>query len=301
MIPAVPGLLALAALSMTLALLRHRSGLLRAVALAGCTLPFFISPSEPLLRAAATLLTLLFLVKALQYSAGHQTPRGLLDFLQFLIIPAVVRWENPRRPDAARAARTLLTSLMQLGLALLIMVVVLRLDRKNPVQLITTQIGIYLGLAAACNLAAVSLSLRGLDYDDPFDNPLAARTPGEFWGGRWNTWVNHTLYRYVFVPSGGRRHPVRGTLAAFAVSGALHEAMADAGTLAFSGWMFGYFLVQGALVVATSQSRSFRRLARRAPALTWALTVVVMLATGVMFVRGADGIDPSDAWLRCCR
>jgi hypothetical protein len=94
---------------------------------------------------------------------------------------------------------------------------------------------------------------------------------------------------------------VRGTLAAFAVSGAFHEAAADVGTLSFSGWMLAYFLVQGTLVAATSQARSFRRLARRAPALTWALTVVVMLATGAMLVRGSDGIDPSNAWRRCCR
>jgi hypothetical protein len=50
-----------------------------------------------------------------------------------------------------------------------------------------------------------------------------------------------------------------------------------------------------------TRSRSFRRLARRAPALTWAFTAVVMLATGTMLVRGADGIDPSNAWRRCCR
>jgi len=147
----------------------------------------------------------------------------------------------------------------------------------------------------------VSLSLRGLDYDDPFDNPLAARTPGEFWGRRWNTWVSHMLYRYVFLPSGGRRHPVRGTLAAFAVSGALHEGFVVVGTLGFSGWMGGFFLLQGALVAATSHSRPFRRLARRAPLATWAFTIVLMLATGTLFVRGADGIEPSDAWRRCCR
>jgi len=98
-----------------------------------------------------------------------------------------------------------------------------------PVQLITTQVGIYLALAGACNLAVVTLALRGLDFDDPFDNPLVARSPGEFWGRRWNTWVNHMLYRYVFVPSGGWRRPVRGTLAAFPVSGALHEGFVVVG------------------------------------------------------------------------
>jgi hypothetical protein len=301
MTAAIPGLLALGVLAVALALLTDRPRLMWIVALAGCLLPFLLPGSEPLLRAAAAILVCLFFVKALQVAAGHERPRGTLDSLLFLVIPALVRWESPRRPDPARAARSLLTSLGQVGLAFLLMSVVLRLDVRNPVQLITTQIGIYLGLAAACNIAVIPLSLRGLDYDDPFDNPLAARTPSEFWGRRWNTWVNYMLYRYVFVPSGGQRNPVRGTLAAFALSAALHEAFVVAGTRTFSGWMAGFFLVQGGLTALTSRSRPFRRLARRAPVLTWALTLVAMLTTGTMFVRGADGIDPSDAWRRCCR
>lgn len=301
MIPPVPGLIALAALLVLLALLRHQPRLMRAVALAACVLPFFLPRSEPLLRAGVALATWLFLVKTLQYTAGHERPRGLLDLLQFLLIPAVVRWDNPRRPDPARAARSLGTGLLQIALAALLLVVVLRLDRRNPVQLITTQIGTYLVLAAAMNVAVVSLALRGLDYDDPFDSPLLSRTPAEFWGRRWNTWVNQMLYRYVFRPAGGRRHPVRGTLAAFAVSAAIHEALTDFATLSLSGWMGGFFLVQGGLVAVTSQSRSVRRLARRAPLLAWAMTAVVILGTGILFVRGMDGVDPSDAWSRCCR
>jgi hypothetical protein len=298
---AVSGLLVLAALTVTLALLRDRPYLMCAVAAGGCTLPFLLPTSDPLLRALAAILTAVFLVKSIQVAAGHESPRGMIDSLQFLTIPAVVRWETPRRPDLARAARSLLTSLVQIGLAFALTIVVLRLDAQNPVQLITTQIGLYLGLAAACNLAVISLSLRGVDYDDPFDNPLASRTPSEFWGRRWNTWVNHMLYRYVFMPSGGRRHPVRGTLAAFAVSAAVHEAFVAVGTLAFTGWLGGFFLVQGALVTVTSHSRPFRRLARRTPALTWAFTLAAILASGTMLVRGVDGIDPSSAWERCCR
>lgn len=301
MIPLAPGLVLLATAPVMLAWSRHRSGLMRIGALSACALPFFLPAAEPFFRAAAALLTWLFLVKTLQYTAGHEKPTGFVDLLQFLVIPAVVRWETPRRKDPRRVWKTLLRGLGQLALALLLMIAVLQLDRTHPVQLITTQVGIYLALAGACNLAVVTLALRGLDFDDPFDNPLVARSPGEFWGRRWNTWVNHMLYRYVFVPSGGWRRPVRGTLAAFAVSGALHEGFVVVGTREFTGWMGGFFLAQGVLVAATSQSRSFRRLARHAPVLTWAFTLTALLTTGVMLVRGADGIDPSDAWRRCCR
>lgn len=300
MILVPPGILALAAAPVVLALLRDRAWLMRLTAIALCALPFRLPASEPLLRAAAALLTWLFLVKTLQYTAGHERPRGFIDLLQFLAIPAVVRWENPRRPDPGRAARTAVRGMGQLGLALLLMLAVLQLARSNPAQLITTQIGIYFSLAGVCNLAVTSLSLRGLDYDDPFDHPLLARTPAEFWSRRWNTWINHMLHRYVFVPSGGWRRPARGILAAFAASAVLHEGFVIVGTREISGWMGGFFLIQGALVIATSRSRSFRGMARRRPALTWALTLVSMLATGIMLVRGADGIDPSEAWRRCC-
>ena len=293
-------LFVLVALPVVLALLGSSRAWMRAIAVMSCLLPFLLPAAEPFFRAAAALLTWLLLVKTLQYTAGHEKPQGFADLIQFLFIPAVVRWEQPRRKDTARAGRTAITSTLQLALAFLLMVMVLELDRHTQVQVITTELGIYLCLAGVCNLGAASLALRGLDYDDPFDNPLAARTPGEFWGRRWNTWVNHMLYRYVFVPSRGRRHPVRGTLA-FTASAALHEGFVVVGTREFTGWTGGFFLVQGVLVAATSQSRWFRRLSRRAPSVTWAFTMIMMMITGVMLVRGVDRIDPSHAWERCCR
>ena len=174
----------------------------------------------------------------------------------------------------------------------------LRLDGRNPVQLFTTQLGLYLVVAGVCNLAVVKLSLRGLDYDDVFHNPFGSLTPAEFWGRRWNSYVGQLLHRYVFLPAGGRRRPVRGLLAAFAASAVLHEVIFDIGTRKFNGGMLVYFMIQGGLVAATSQSRFFRRLTREVPVLAWFLTTVLMLATGILFVYGMDGVDPSYAWRR---
>jgi hypothetical protein len=294
----VPGLLALTALPLALVLLRNRPRSLCLVALAGCVLPFFLPASEPLLRGAALVFTCLFLFKALQSAAGHVRPSGLVDFVLFICTFAVVRWETPRRPDRRRAALSLLRGLAQIGLAWLIMSAVIRLDMHNPVQLFTTQLGFYLVAAGVFNLLLVLLSLRGLDHDDLFNNPFCSLTPVEFWGRRWNTWINDLLHRYVFLPAGGRRHPLRGLLAAFAVSGAWHEVLADVATLKFNGAMLGYFLLQGGLVAITSRSQPYRRLAREIPVLAWALTTVLMLATGILFIRGMDGVDPSYAWHR---
>jgi len=298
MISPVPGLLALAALPVILVLLRNWPRLLCGVALVGCALPFFLPTAEPLLRSGTVVFTCLFLFKALQFAAGHVRPRGWIDFGLFIFTFAVVRWETPRRPDPRRAVLTFLTGLFQLGLAWLVMLAVLQLNGRNPVQLFTTQLGVYLVAAGILNLVLVFLSLRGLDHDDLFNHPFGSLTPGEFWSRRWNTWISHLLHRYVFLPVGGRRHPVRGTLAAFAASGVFHEVIADVGTRKFNGAMLVYFLLQGGLVTVTSRSRFYRRIARDVPVLAWIMTTLLLLATGILFVRGMDGIDPSYAWRR---
>jgi hypothetical protein len=282
-----------------LVLLRNWPRLLCSVALAGCAIPFLLPTSEPLLRSVAVIFTCGLLIRALQFKAGDVRPQGRIDFLFFFItFIAVVRWATPRRPDLRRAALTLLTGLFQLGFVWLLVIVVPRLDARNPVQLFTTQLGLYLVVAGLCNLSSVKLSLRGLDHDDGFNNPFGSLTPSEFWGRRWNTMVSDLLHRYVFLPVGGRRYPLRGMLAAFAVSGVFHELIADVGTMQFNGGMLGYFALQGGLVAMTSRSRFYRRLARDAPVLAWFLTTVLMLGTGILFVYAMDGVDPSNAWRR---
>lgn len=298
MISLSPGLCALVALPVTLTLLRRWPRLMGAVALAGCALPFLLPTAAPLWRSIAVVFTTLFLLKALQFSAGHVRPRGWFDFLLFMASFAVVRWETPRQPNLRRAALSFGTGLFLLGLAWLLMIGVRQLDAHNPVQLFTTQLGLYLVVAALCHLSAVKLSLRGLDYEDGFNNPFGSLSPAEFWGRRWNTYVSDLLHRYVFLPAGGRRRPVRGLLAAFGASAVLHEVLFDIGTLKFNGGMLGYFMLQGGLVAVTSHSRFYRRLARDVPVLAWLLTTLLMLATGILFVYGMDGVDPSYAWRR---
>jgi hypothetical protein len=295
----VPCLLLLAALPLVLALLRDWPRLLCGVALAGCALPFFLPTSAPLLRSVAALGTGMLLIKALQFASGQMRPRGGIDFLLFIFtLAAIVRWESPRRPDLRRAALGLGTGLFQLVLVWLLMIAVPRLDARNPVQLFTSQLGLYLTVAGLCNLSLVKLSLRGLDHDEVFNNPFGSLTPGEFWGRRWNSYISDLLHRYVFLPVGGRRHPLRGMLAAFAVSGVGHELLFDVGTLKFNGGMLAFFFLQGGLVAVTSRSRFFRRLVREVPVLAWLLTTILMLATGILFVRGMDGVDPSNTWRR---
>jgi hypothetical protein len=135
-------------------------------------------------------------------------------------------------------------------------------------------------LAAAWRLAGG----RGLDF---MDNPFAARTPADFWR-RYNRPVHQFLQDDLFVPAGGRRHPLRASLAVFLFSAAIHEYVFAMGVGRVQGYQTVFFLVQGLAVAATMRVR---------PAGPWAVpwvagTFVFNVATGVLFFASVNGLLP---------
>src|SRR2546421_8892735 len=88
---------------------------------------------------------------------------------------------------------------------------------------------------------------------------IAARSVGEFWGARWNT-AFHILARdYVVAPLRPRIGVPAATMAAFAASGLVHEAVISLPVRAGFGLPMGYFLLQG-LAVLAERSSAGRRL-----------------------------------------
>jgi hypothetical protein len=59
------------------------------------------------------------------------------------------------------------------------------------------------------------------------------------------------LYRYVYQPAGGKRHVVRAVLAAFAVSGLLHELLAYAAIGRVTWHQTLYFMISALGVLAS--------------------------------------------------
>ncbi|KAL6650918.1 hypothetical protein ACP70R_009843 [Stipagrostis hirtigluma subsp. patula] len=88
-------------------------------------------------------------------------------------------------------------------------------------------LALELVLAAA---AAAARALLGLDLEPQFDRPYLSASLRDFWGRRWNLSVPALLRQCVFRPvrarlGGGRGAAAAGVLAAFLVSGIMHEAM----------------------------------------------------------------------------
>jgi hypothetical protein len=143
--------------------------------------------------------------------------------------------------------------------------------------------------------------LAGYNTRPVIDRAFLSRTPAEFWR-RWNNRVQPWLYWNVFLPSGGRRAPLRGVLATFLFSAVLHELAFAFATSRFTGYQFAFFTIQAPAVIA---SPALERLAAAWPVvgsmIARAATVLWIAATSIFFFHGVDLIFPfvyvSESWL----
>ncbi|RLM75032.1 wax synthase isoform 1 [Panicum miliaceum] len=99
--------------------------------------------------------------------------------------------------------------------------------------------------------AALARALLGAELEPQFDRPYLASSLGDFWGRRWNLMVPGVLRPCVYRPVRARLGAAAGVLAAFLVSGAMHEVMFYYITLeAGTGEVTAFFALHGACVVA---------------------------------------------------
>jgi len=81
-------------------------------------------------------------------------------------------------------------------------------------------------------------------------NVLLARSPADFWR-RWNRPMYRWLLENIYKPLGGQRNPHLATLAAFAVSGLLHEYLFAVTFRRVTGYVTAFFLLHGLATVLT--------------------------------------------------
>lgn len=134
---------------------------------------------------------------------------------------------------------------------------------------------------------AAAYRLLGGRALDPMTNPIAARTPADFWR-RWNRPAQQFLTTYIFMPSGGLRRPVRATLVTFGMSGLIHEYVLGIAAGGIQGCQILFFTLQGCAVVATGHTRPSGRIM----SLWIAGTLIFNLSTSVLFFRSVDAILP---------
>lgn len=134
--------------------------------------------------------------------------------------------------------------------------------------------------------------LAGYNISPLIDKCYLATTPGEFWR-RYNKRVGKWLYLNVFVPSGGRRAPIRGVFATFFVSAVLHEVAFAIATSRFTGYQFTFFILQAPAVAVSGWFQPM--IDRAGPALRTVARCVTILwfyVTSVFFFEGVNRIFP---------
>lgn len=107
-----------------------------------------------------------------------------------------------------------------------------------------------------CN--AVVRALLGMELQSPSNEPYLSTSLQDFWGRRWNLMVTDALRDTVYKPTrtaleplvGSKWAPLPGVLAAFTVSGLMHELIYFYMTRAYPTWeVTCYFVLQGACLV----------------------------------------------------
>jgi hypothetical protein len=134
--------------------------------------------------------------------------------------------------------------------------------------------------------------LAGYDVSPIIRHAFLSRSVSEFWQ-RYNGRVHDWFHRHVFRASGGGRHPARGVVLVFLVSGLFHELMFDVATSKVTGYQLAFFLIQAPPALA---SRWLERLARRrgiaGRVVAHGLTILFLSAASVLFFRGVSDIFP---------
>lgn len=224
-----------------------------------------------LVLIAVTFVVMKVIVVAM--SRTRLTPRQWLAFLGwFGMRPAVFAQPRQRSagfpPASSRPALLAITTglaliLLARGLASPILAFVLALPALSLI--------LHFGII---DLATVLYRRNGWPVNEPFRNPLASRSLGEFWSRRWNVGFSEMIAVTVHRPV--RRHAGESTalFASFLASGLLHEIAISVPVGAGYGLPTLYFLLHGALV---GVERKAPHLANRGWTLFWLIAPLPIL------------------------
>ena len=155
----------------------------------------------------------------------------------------------------------------------------------------------FFGATAMFSAGVHLIRLAGQPARDFGNAPFRADTPADFWR-RYNKFISQFLNEYVFAPLGGFRSPVIATLAAFFVSGLIHEYIVLVAIGRLQGYQMAFFLLQGVGVTATLRVRPRGRWIPIAVA----CTLVFNLITSVLFFASFHEVirlyqQPLPSWL----
>jgi Membrane bound O-acyl transferase family len=131
------------------------------------------------------------------------------------------------------------------------------------------------------DLAGLVWRAAGVDAEPIMCSPVVSTSLGDFWGKRWNTGFRELTYRLVFRPLCPRLGAALATLAAFFVSGLVHDIVISIPAHGGYGLPTAYFVLQG-FGVLFERSRAGKWVGLGHGARGW--TFVLLIAGAPAFV-----------------
>ncbi|KAF8756781.1 hypothetical protein HU200_011056 [Digitaria exilis] len=179
----------------------------------------------------------------------------VLPFLVTTALPIKLRPRVVHHGAAAPNSRS--ASLVSCASKAAVIAVLLHVYRFKEHLNLYARLGLY-GVHMYCfadllvaGVGIVAAGALGMEVQPQFDRPYMASSLRDFWGRRWNLVVPAILRPSVYGPVRARAGKAAGVMAAFFVSGLMHEVLVYYLTLrAPTGEMMAFFLLHGACCVA---------------------------------------------------
>lgn len=141
--------------------------------------------------------------------------------------------------------------------------------------------------------------LMGFHMRPVVNNVWLSRTPAEFWR-RWSPPAHLALYRYAYLPFGGRARPICATFWVFLASAIAHEVLAGVGLVRITGHQFVFFMVSSLGVMASPWLERLAKWGIAGDILMRSITAAFMLTTGTLMFATFNHFVPmyrEPAWL----
>ncbi|CAD6264102.1 unnamed protein product [Miscanthus lutarioriparius] len=246
---------------------RFRPGLPRLAALLPvvaflAAVPLAFTPSAVMRGVAGFFFAWLGAFKVFLLAVGRGPLDPSLPVLPFLFtaaLPIKLRHGGAGRPDAAGPAstsRARALSIVSCSVKVAVIAALLRVyhfkDQLNFYARLALY-GIHMYCFADLLLPCIAAAggVLGMDLEPQFDRPYLASSLRDFWSRRWNLMVPAILRPSVYDPVRARTGRAAGVMAAFLVSGLMHEVLVYYITLRSpTGEMTAFFLLHGASCVA---------------------------------------------------
>ena len=265
--------------------------------LAGLLIPL---ESKPLRAIAATIGMLLVVKMYSYYREKHHL--GFADYALFLLsrfVSDLVYSPTKRRVrinvswgcEALRSALAISIILLACIITKQIILTEEIFQRSWILDHILFTIAFVIIMQSVGQLCLGLQHLLGRNPKPLIDNICLSRTPAEFWR-RWGWSVHLWLYRYVFMPAGGRAKAIRATLLVFFVSSILHEILFAVAIGRVTGHQTIFFMLNALGVLASPALKRLEEFGLIGNLLMWLITIVFMIATAAFMFTSINYIVP---------